>query len=90
MNVDEESVQVRLDGVCELVRDVLGERIERVPETALPDELECGAPHPVEDVELLRAVVHPRRDCVFELRIVCERTRTTKCCVATRALLPSG
>lgn len=64
-------LQVRLDRVRELVRelirDVLGERVERVPEAALSDELECSSAHPVEDIDFLRAVVDARGDGVLEL-----------------------
>ncbi len=82
--------QVCLDGVCELVRDVLSERVERVPEAALSNEFQRGAAHPVEDIELLRAVSHSRGDRVFKLRIAREQTHTTAGCGGRSHLLDDG
>lgn len=60
-------LQKSFDGVNELVRDVLGQRIKRIPQAALPNQFECGSTHPVENVELLGAILHSIADCNFEL-----------------------
>lgn len=61
--------QVRLDSVAISVgevRDVRVERVERVPDSALADELGRPARHPLEHVDLPRAALdlrrHPRAD----------------------------
>ena len=57
----------RFDSLCEVVLGVGCERVEGVAEAALADELERGATHPLEHVNLLRAVGHARFECGLEL-----------------------
>ena len=54
-NTASEYVQERLDSFCEVVAGVVHQRIERVPERSLAEELERGTAHPPEDVNLLAA-----------------------------------
>ena len=58
----------RLEGLREVVVDLLDERVERVPHHALPDELQRGAPHPRQDVHVPRAVLDSAPDRGPELK----------------------
>ena len=51
-----EHAHERLDGLREVVADLLGEGVERVAHHALPHELERSSAHPRQDVDVLRTV----------------------------------
>ena len=56
-----------LQGGAVRVHALLHERVERVVETCLADELESGAPHPVDHIDLLRAILDSGLDCSSKL-----------------------
>ena len=52
-----EHAHERLDGLREVVADLLGEGVERVAHHALSHELERSAAHPRQDVDVLRTIL---------------------------------
>ena len=58
--------QELLDGRGKLVRPVFGEWVERVAQACLSEDLERGAPHPVQHVELNPIFACPRLDPLFD------------------------
>lgn len=65
-----------LDSGHELVGGICDEGVEGVPKTRLADELQGGAPHPVEHVDLDGPVIpgDARLDTFLELGIGARRT----------------
>ena len=58
--------QELLDGRGKLVWPVFGERVERVAQACLSENLERGAPHPVQHVELNPIFANARLDALFD------------------------
>ena len=53
-----DDLRVSLDGLRVAILCIGGERIERVPESALPDEFNGGSAHPLDHVECLGSALN--------------------------------
>lgn len=59
--------QHRFNGFCIIILSLAYKGVERVPESALANELESDARCPMHDVHFVRTVVYLQRDRITEL-----------------------